>query len=421
MRFALDSTDATLIGDELGSGPTCVLLHAGAERRQVWDPIVEHLAATGHRCVTLDLRGHGESTGSRDVDFGCFARDIGRLRARLARPAVYVGASLGGLSILGMAGAVPPAEASDIAGVVLVDVVPDPDPERVYPGLTAALGDRVARSHLVADILSRAEELRAAARTLVAPTLLVRAERSFGIDAQSVERFRALVPHAQVVAVHSGHLIAREQPRALAELLCAFAGSPKVVARCGSGDRAGPVARAEAWLHAHNARTVAHLAGTLLEHLRRTALWLDRWEAPEHVRLAGLCHAAYGTDGFDTVLTTRREALREAIGPSAERLVYDYAFCDRRHFYGGLAAGTFELRDRVANTRRVLRADEVGDLVVLTLANELDVALHAAPESELRRSIVELFRVLAQHRPAEATAALKVLERRYPSEREAER
>ena len=102
MRFELMDGDATLVGDELGNGPALVLLHAGAERRGVWDPVVEILVAGGYSCVTLDQRGHGESSGSRQASFELFARDVERLRHHLGRPAIYVGSSLGGLATLGM-------------------------------------------------------------------------------------------------------------------------------------------------------------------------------------------------------------------------------------------------------------------------------------------------------------------------------
>ncbi|MEU0678020.1 DUF6817 domain-containing protein [Streptomyces sp. NPDC006172] len=51
------------------------------------------------------------------------------------------------------------------------------------------------------------------------------------------------------------------------------------------------------------------------------------WGADPDVQLAGLCHAGYGTDGFDGSLLgiTERWVLAELIGDRAEALVYLYS------------------------------------------------------------------------------------------------
>lgn len=319
MRFELEAEDACLVGDEVGYGPVFVLLHAGAERREVWDPVVEELVAAGHACVTIDQRGHGESTGSRNASFDRFAGDAAQLCARIGRRAVCVGSSLGGLALLGMTAADPSTVERGLAALVLVDVVPDPNPEGTRVLLTQLLGASSARSPIVLDILSRAEPLREAARRLAVPALLVCGEH--GVRQEDAERFSALVPHAQhAVVASAGHLVARDQPQALARVLLDFVASDAVQVRWDARRRSDARTRAEAWLAARGAGLVEHDAGTLLPHLRRTALWLERWQAPEHVQLAGLCHAAYGTDGFATALAADRGPLRTAVGVRAEQL-----------------------------------------------------------------------------------------------------
>jgi pimeloyl-ACP methyl ester carboxylesterase len=406
MHFKLDAGDATLVGEAIGFGPLWVLLHAGAEQRRVWDPTVEWLVAAGQSCVTLDLRGHGQSGGSRDQGFEPLVRDVDRLRAFIARPAVYVGASLGGLSALAMVARLEREALDHIVGLVLVDVVPDPNPQRVLEGLTESLGAAVGQSAIVREILGKAEALRAAARSLSVPTLLVRAEHSFGVRDDDAERFALLVPHAaQVTVAASSHLVARDQPLALARELLAFAVTPDVAARWGTpGDSLR--ARVEAWLTQHRAHAIDHLAGTLHEHLRRTVLWLERWNAPEHVQLAGLCHAAYGTDGFATALVEEREGLRALIGDRAEALVYSYCACERDHLYSQLGSAELTLRDRFTGQTRVLAAEEIDDFALLTLANELDVMRHGRLEPALRTSIEALVRGLRAHRSVEADRAL---------------
>ncbi|WP_248965680.1 DUF6817 domain-containing protein [Sphaerisporangium perillae] len=123
---------------------------------------------------------------------------------------------------------------------------------------------------------------------------------------------------------------------------------------------------------------IPHPGGTLLAHLRRVHALLVRWRARPAVRLAGMGHAFYGTDGFPTALgdLARRDELAEVAGEEAERLVYFYASCDRGFSYPGLATDGAGFRDRFTGT--VLRPDRRSrqDFAEITVANELDV-LHA--------------------------------------------
>src|SRR5437588_12383334 len=70
--FRLSSGDAVLVGTEIGDGHSVMFLHAGGERRQVWDPVSKVLAQAGYRCVAFDQRGHGDSGGSHDDEFRWF-------------------------------------------------------------------------------------------------------------------------------------------------------------------------------------------------------------------------------------------------------------------------------------------------------------------------------------------------------------
>src|SRR4029450_13684701 len=76
---------------------------------------------------------------------------------------------------------------------------------------------------------------------------------------------------------------------------------------------------------------LAHPGGTLLEHLRRVHATLCAWGEEDDVALAGLTHAAYGTDGFGEALfrLDERELLQDTIGVAAERIVYLYLARDR--------------------------------------------------------------------------------------------
>lgn len=214
---SLARPDGNLWFDSLGSGFDVLLLHAGGERRRVWHPVMEYIAKRGCRAIAYDQRGHGESIGMRADSLPAFGEDAVDMVARLTMP-IVVGASLGGFAaLIALADEVTEA---NVAGLVLVDVVPDPDPKRTRRYL-APLG--MDKSPLVADILGRRDHLRAIVRGLSLPILAIRAGERTGIADIDADRLLKLAPHARIVSVAgSGHLIARERPIELAALLSGF-------------------------------------------------------------------------------------------------------------------------------------------------------------------------------------------------------
>lgn len=85
--------------DDAGTGPPVVFVHGGLGNRAMWRPQVAALRER-YRCLTYDLRGHGETTGGEDVeaftpallrdDLLAFADALGLARFHL------VGLSVGG-------------------------------------------------------------------------------------------------------------------------------------------------------------------------------------------------------------------------------------------------------------------------------------------------------------------------------------
>jgi hypothetical protein len=141
----------------------------------------------------------------------------------------------------------------------------------------------------------------------------------------------------------------------------------------------------ERFLQAHGAATIAHPGGTLLAHLSRVRKRLAEWQAPPEVQAAGLCHATYGTDGFETSLlgTDQREVLAELIGEQAEALVYLYGSCDRRAAYpqfGGQTPVSF--RDRFTGAEHTPQPTQARAFAEITAANELDVVAHNPEAAE---------------------------------------
>lgn len=215
-EITLSRGDAQLRGTATGTGPTVLLLHAGGEERSVWAPIAAELSQHNLRTVAFDLRGHGTSTGQADK-LQPIADDITAMIHAEPPPVIVVGASLGGLAAI--AALANPATAHAVAGLVLVDVVPNPDPAPVRAWL-AAQGLRDHRTHLVEDIFTRSQDLLATTMTLPHPILLIRAGPTSPLTTPEVHRFQSLIPTVTVTQIpHAGHLIAREAPTDLARLI----------------------------------------------------------------------------------------------------------------------------------------------------------------------------------------------------------
>ncbi|WP_031507313.1 DUF6817 domain-containing protein [Streptomyces megasporus] len=141
-----------------------------------------------------------------------------------------------------------------------------------------------------------------------------------------------------------------------------------------------PADRVVALLRAFGAEEIAHPGGTLLAHLERVRGRLAAWGARPALRLAGLCHALYGTDGFASapLPPDRRDELAEVIGVEAENIVYFYAGCDRQAAYRVLTDPDAALRDRFTGLLHTPSTELRRDFAELTAANELDIA-HVDP------------------------------------------
>lgn len=83
---------------DVGDGPAIIFIHGIGARRDLWQPVVDRFKDR-YRCVSYDLRGHGESplpTGSFTLDN--LVDDVERLRVRLGIDRAHlIGHSLGGM------------------------------------------------------------------------------------------------------------------------------------------------------------------------------------------------------------------------------------------------------------------------------------------------------------------------------------
>lgn len=138
-------------------------------------------------------------------------------------------------------------------------------------------------------------------------------------------------------------------------------------------------------LEGRGAAGIEHPGGTLLAHLVRTSRTLERWGAGPDLVAAGLCHAAYGTDGFPQALLTldERPKLAAIVGRRAELIVYMYCSADRADLHPQLAGGGVDdppivHRDRLDGRVTEPTAALVRAYAELTFANELDLIATSA-------------------------------------------
>ena len=92
-----NTADIRLYYEDHGSGPAVVLLSGWPLDSRSWEPQVHALLAAGHRVITYDRRGFGQSSRPAEgYDFDTLARDLDTLLTELdLREVTLVGFSLG--------------------------------------------------------------------------------------------------------------------------------------------------------------------------------------------------------------------------------------------------------------------------------------------------------------------------------------
>lgn len=261
--------DLVLVADDLGplEAPVVILLHGGGQTRHSWSGAATALARRGYRVINFDARGHGESEWSDEGAYSLDDRvaDLKAIVAGIDRPFALVGASLGGATSIHAT-----AQALRPASLVLVDIVPHPEPEgisrivnfmRAHPEGFATLDEAVdavaaynperprprdpgglmrnlrqrenGRLYWHWDpriVAHRPEDLHALVRKSAAvlpqtgvPVLLVRGLKSDVVSDAGVAAFRALVPELEVADVGgAGHMVAGDRNDAFNGAVIAF-------------------------------------------------------------------------------------------------------------------------------------------------------------------------------------------------------
>ncbi len=115
----LDRPGGRIAYTDAGSGPLVVMAPGFGDLKEEYRFLAPRLVAAGYRAVTMDLRGHGQSSiGWDDHRCAALGSDMLALVAHLgAGPAILVGNSMAGGAAAWAAAEMPDA----VAGLVLID------------------------------------------------------------------------------------------------------------------------------------------------------------------------------------------------------------------------------------------------------------------------------------------------------------
>ncbi|SRR5579883_3546 len=235
--------------------PPLLFVHGFGQTRHAWTHSAEGLAAAGYRTITFDLRGHGDSARAPNGKYELqqFLEDLLRVAQSMREPPVLIGASMGGLLGLALAGETTPPP---FRALVLVDITPrwesagvarmlafmraHPNGFADYDEAIAAIAEylphrtrqksahelepllrRGANGHLhwhwdpaLLDTIAHEAErhqprLLAAARNIDVPVLLLSGGRSDVVSRETIDEFQAVLPHARHVEIpQATHMLA---------------------------------------------------------------------------------------------------------------------------------------------------------------------------------------------------------------------
>jgi pimeloyl-ACP methyl ester carboxylesterase len=264
-----------LTADHWPGDQTPVLLaHGGGQTRHSWGGTAEKLASNGHRVVSIDLRGHGDSSWDAEGDYSmaAYCADAQHVVEWIGEPVAWVGASLGGMTGLHAVDGAP----NSYTSLTLVDITPRP----AKAGVTRILNFMAARAHdgfasldEAADAIAEYQphrprptdltglaknlrhrddgrwywhwdpafmtsrgqvnsehardrhhdELEQMARRITMPTLLIRGKLSDLVTEDEVQAFMEMVPHAKYVDVKgAAHMIAGDKNDVFTDAVVSF-------------------------------------------------------------------------------------------------------------------------------------------------------------------------------------------------------
>ena len=261
--------DIKIAADVWGSNnqELVILLHGGGQTRHAWGDTGKKLAEAGYHSVALDLRGHGDSEWHADGDYSirAYKDDLVSIINEIGKPARLVGASLGGMASLVLAGDEIYSDLCTALIMVDIGIYPDPDgSDRIVSFMLSGEGgfnslEDVAKS--ISDYLpyrKKPKDLEGlkknlrlkddgryywhwdprfirrrpgsqdregyfdlqlkAAKKVTIPTLLIRGALSDVVTLEDVDYFLSVISHAKFVEIEkAAHMIAGDRNDIFAE------------------------------------------------------------------------------------------------------------------------------------------------------------------------------------------------------------
>lgn len=244
--------------EQFGSGvPGVVFAHGFGQTRAAWTSCATACAAAGWANLTYDARGHGESDWLESGEYAVdqLSADLRCLCTFAGAPPVVVGASMGGLVGIAMAG----SDAESCRALILVDITPRWEPAgverilefmRAHPfgfgsleeaaaAIATYLPHRGARKSperlrklliqsadgrlrwhwdprmlepIAEDGARHQADLLEAATRIRVPTLLISGAASDVVSEATINEFLELVPHARhAIVPQATHMVAGDE------------------------------------------------------------------------------------------------------------------------------------------------------------------------------------------------------------------
>ena len=272
MKFSVSKTlkiAASSWGSQ--SDPLVILLHGGGQTRHAWGATGKKLSKAGFYALAIDLRGHGDSDWHVEGNYSinAYKHDLVTIIKKLGRSASLVGASLGGMISLSLAGDKDNSELCSSLVMVDIGIYPDPEgsdrilnfmqsrnegfesledaaktisnylPHRKKPKDTKGLIKNLRLKedgkyywHWDPRFIQKREQnkrknfyvsLEQSAKRVTVPTLLIRGALSDVVTQKDVRLFLSTIPHAEFEEIQkAAHMLVGDKNDIFAEATIKF-------------------------------------------------------------------------------------------------------------------------------------------------------------------------------------------------------